>query len=72
VVLVPNEDVFKSISALNCPLLEEAYLQDCPVLLINTNFADGSAVLGRFRGRSLWLIDTQGDLVTLQRVRASI
>jgi 4-amino-4-deoxy-L-arabinose transferase-like glycosyltransferase len=71
-VLVSNGDVFKSLSALNCPRLEDAYLDQCPVLLVNTNVADAQKDLyARFPGRSVWLIDTQGDLVTLQRVRNS-
>jgi hypothetical protein len=67
-VLVPSEDVFKSISALNCPLLEDAYLQDCPVL-INSGLEDGSPLFARFPSHSLWIIETQGDLATLQRTR---
>jgi hypothetical protein len=71
-VLVSNGDVFKSLSALNCPLLEDAYLDQCPVLLVDSNVADAEKDLyARFPGRSVWLIDTQGDLVTLQRVRNS-
>ena len=71
-VLVPNEDVFKSISGLNCPLLEDAYLDRCPVLLINSGLEDAAPFFARFAGRSLWIIQTQGDLVTLARVRNSI
>ncbi len=71
-VLVSNGDVFKSLSALNCPLLEDAYLDQCPVLLVDSNVADAEKDLyARFPGRAVWLIDTQGDLVTLQRVRNS-
>jgi 4-amino-4-deoxy-L-arabinose transferase-like glycosyltransferase len=71
-VLVSNGDVFKSLSALNCPRLEDAHLDQCPVLLVDSNVADAEGGLyARFPGRSVWLIDTQGDLVTLQRVRNS-
>ena len=71
-VLVSNGDVFKSLSGLNCPLLEDAYLNQCPVLLVDTNVADAeSGLYARFPGRSVWLVDTSGDLVTLQRVRNS-
>jgi hypothetical protein len=71
-VLVSNGDVFKSLSALNCPLLEDAYLDQCPVLLVESNVADAEKDLyARFPGRSVWLIDAQGDLATLQRVRNS-
>jgi hypothetical protein len=69
-VLVSDGDVFKSLSGLNCPLLEDAYLDQCPVLLVDSNVADAQKELyARFPGRSVWLIERQGDLVTLQRVR---
>jgi hypothetical protein len=71
-VLVPDEDVFKSISALNCPLLEDAHLVECPVLLVNTSVDEAPPLFDRFAGRSLWIIERVGDLVTLQRLRASI
>jgi 4-amino-4-deoxy-L-arabinose transferase-like glycosyltransferase len=71
-VLVSDGDVFKSLSGLNCPLLDDAHLDQCPVLLVDSNVADAQKDLyARFPGRSVWLIDRQGDLVTLQRVRNS-
>ena len=68
-VAVPNDDVFKSLSALNCPLLEQAYLDQCPVLLVKGNLSDLAPLYARFRGRAVWLITTDGDLAILQRVR---
>jgi 4-amino-4-deoxy-L-arabinose transferase-like glycosyltransferase len=72
-VLISDGDVFKSLSALNCPLLEDAYLNQCPVLLVDSNLADANndGLYARFPGRSVWQIERQGDLVTLQRVRNS-
>jgi hypothetical protein len=68
-VVVPNGDVFKSLSALNCPLLEDAYLEDCPVLLLSANLTDAAPLYARFANRSVWLATLDGNLVTLQRVR---
>jgi hypothetical protein len=68
-VVVPNEDVFKTISALNCPLLEDAYLADCPVLLLNASLDEVTPLFARFPNRSVWLLQTQGDVATLQRIR---
>ena len=67
-VVVPNEDVFKSLSALNCALLEGPYLNDCPVLLINGSVRDAEPLLTRFPGRSVWLATYTNELVTLQRL----
>ena len=70
-VVVPDEDVFKSISALNCALLDAAHIRDCPVLLVNMSLDESSALLPDFPGRSVWIIQNQGDLVTLDRVRGA-
>jgi hypothetical protein len=67
-VLVPNDDVFKSLSALNCPLLEQDALARCPVLLVRARLDQALDLSDRFPGRSLWLVDTQGDLSTLNLV----
>ena len=68
-VVVPNDDLFKSLSGLNCPLLEQAYLDRCPVLLVRGTLSDLQPLYARFPGRAVWAISTQGDLAILQRVR---
>ena len=69
-VVVPNEDVFKSISGLNCPLLEDAHLDECPILLLNTSPNEAAPLFARFPNRGVWIVDTDGDLITVQRLRA--
>jgi hypothetical protein len=70
-VFVPNEDIFKSISALNCALLDADHVADCPVLLVNVDLNDGADLLAAFPTRSVWIIQNQGDLATLDRVRSA-
>ena len=70
-VFVPNEDIFKSISALNCAQLDAEHVADCPVLLVNVGLNDGADLLADFPTRSVWIIQNRGDLVTLDRVRSA-
>jgi hypothetical protein len=68
-VLVPNDDVFKSLSALNCPLLDREHIGDCPILLLRTGVGSLPMLETEFPGRAAWIIEAHGDLTTLQRVR---
>jgi hypothetical protein len=69
IVLVQSDDVFKSLSALNCPLLDRDHIGDCPVLLIRAGLDQQQLLLDQFPGRSVWVIQSQGALATLDRVR---
>jgi hypothetical protein len=66
---VPNDDVFKSVSALNCPLLDREHIGDCPILLLRTGVGSLPMLETEFPGRAAWIIEAHGDLTTLQRVR---
>jgi hypothetical protein len=68
-VLVQSDDVFKTLSALNCPLLDANHIGECPVLLIRAGLDEQQGLLNQFPGRSVWVIQSQGALVTLDRVR---
>jgi hypothetical protein len=68
-VLVQSDDVFKTLSALNCPLLDANHIGECPVLLIRAGLDEQQSLLNQFPGRAVWVIQSQGALVTLDRVR---
>jgi hypothetical protein len=67
-VLVPNDDVFKSLSALNCPLLDREHIGQCPILLLRTGVDSLPTLQAEFPGRSAWIVEAHGDLATLDRV----
>jgi hypothetical protein len=68
-VLVQSDNVFKTLSALNCPLLDANHIGDCPVLLIRAGLDQQQTLVNQFPGRAVWVIQSQGALVTLDRVR---
>ena len=68
-VLVPNDDVFKSLSALNCPLLDREHIGQCPILLLRTGVDNLPTLQAEFPGRSAWIVEAHGDLATLDRVK---
>jgi 4-amino-4-deoxy-L-arabinose transferase-like glycosyltransferase len=70
-VLVPNDEVFKTLSALNCPLLDRDHIGDCPVLLIRAGVDTWATLLEQFPGRTVWVIEAHGDLVALDRVHSA-
>ncbi|MCA1645030.1 MAG: hypothetical protein LC797_06010, partial [Chloroflexi bacterium] len=70
-VLVPDDDVFKSLSALNCPRLDQVHIGDCPILLVRTGLDQWQALLEQFPGRTVWVVEAHGDLVSLERVHPS-
>jgi len=69
-VLVPNADVFKSLSALNCPLLDRDHIRDCPVLLVRAGVDQWPALLEQFPARTVWVVNAHGDLVSIERVHS--
>jgi hypothetical protein len=64
-VLVPDSELFKTLSALNCPLLDPEYIQSCPVLFIGAG-RDRAAELGKaFPGRSVLVAAPADGTVSL-------
>jgi hypothetical protein len=70
-VLVGNDDIYKTLSALNCPLLDRDHIDECPVLLVRAGADQWRTLLERFPGRTVWLVEAHGDLITLDRVHSA-
>ena len=69
-VLVPNDDVFKSLSALNCPMIDRDHIVDCPVLLVRAGVDEYPRLLDQFPARTVWVVNAHGDLVSIERVHS--
>jgi hypothetical protein len=61
IVLVPDEGVFKTLSAMNCAQLDAAHVDECPVLFLHAGEGDLEQVLEAFPGRSVLKAQPQGQ-----------
>jgi hypothetical protein len=59
-VLVPDSELYKTLSALNCPVLDPEHIQNCPVLFVGAG-KDRAAELSQvYPGRTV-LVATPGE-----------
>jgi hypothetical protein len=65
VVLVGDEKMFQTLAALNCPLLDGAEAQACPVLFLHAGRDDVAKVSEAYPGRSILRAEARGNLVEL-------
>jgi hypothetical protein len=59
-VLVPNSELYKTLSALNCPLLDPENIQKCPVLFVGAGKDRAAELSQAYPGRTV-LVATPGD-----------
>jgi len=65
-VLVPDVAVYKTLSALNCPLLDAQHVQQCQVLFVSAGLDRAADVVQAYPGRSLFTAQVSNGAVTLQ------
>jgi hypothetical protein len=64
-VLVGDEKMFQTLAALNCPLLDGAAAQACPVLFLHAGQDDVAKVADAYPGRTILRAQARGDRVEL-------
>lgn len=72
VVLVPDEGIYKTLSALNCALLDADHVGQCPVLFIHAGEGDVQQVLQAFPGRTVLKAQPRGQVVALAPVSVAV
>ena len=70
-VLVGNEDVFKTISAMNCADLDLEDVSRCPVLFVHAGDADAAEVIAAYPDREVFTAEAAGQTVTLHPAQSS-
>jgi hypothetical protein len=72
IVLVPDESIFRTLSALNCARLDAGHVNECPVLFLHAGENDLEQVLEAFPGRSVFKAQPQGQVVGLAPLNAVV
>jgi 4-amino-4-deoxy-L-arabinose transferase-like glycosyltransferase len=65
-VLVPDEVAYKTLSALNCRLLDRQHIQDCPVLFASAGTGDASKLAQAYPGRALFVARVADGAVSIE------
>jgi hypothetical protein len=64
-VLVPDEDIFKTLSAMNCANLDASSVMQCPVLFLHAGENDAPAVRAAYPDREILTALPEGTTVVL-------
>src|SRR5579864_8166939 len=64
-VLVPDSELYKTLSALNCPLLDAEHIQSCPVLFVGAGRDHAAELSQAYPGRTLLIASPESGEVKL-------
>ncbi|MBV9325036.1 MAG: glycosyltransferase family 39 protein [Chloroflexi bacterium] len=65
-VLIPNEIVFKTLAAMNCPDLDHEHAQQCQVLFFDSGTDHADELMRSYPGRTVLVANLVNNVVTLQ------
>jgi hypothetical protein len=64
-VLIPDEIVFKTLSAMNCPQLDREHVQQCQVLFFDSGLDHADELMKNYPGRTVLVAKLVDNVVTL-------